>query len=44
MLSHPRLAYAELWDKINGKRAPWEKNPWVWVVDFRVVNAATRAA
>jgi len=23
-----------LWDKINGKRAPWESNPWVWVIEF----------
>jgi len=27
--------FAELWDKINGKRAPWESNPWVWVVEFK---------
>lgn len=24
-----------LWDSINGKRAPWASNPWVWVVEFR---------
>lgn len=23
------------WDAINGKRAPWSTNPWVWVVTFR---------
>jgi hypothetical protein len=28
--------YAELWDRINGKRAPWKSNPWVWVVSFTV--------
>lgn len=22
------------WDSINGKRAPWASNPWVWVVTF----------
>lgn len=27
--------FAVLWDAINGKRAPWESNPWVWVVEFR---------
>lgn len=27
--------YAELWDKINGKRHPWKSNPWVWVVTFQ---------
>lgn len=28
-------AFAELWDSINGKRAPWVDNPWVWVVSFK---------
>lgn len=32
----PRLAYSDLWDAINGKRAPWTSNPWVWVVKFSV--------
>lgn len=30
-----RQAFWELWDSINGERAPWESNPWVWVVSFR---------
>jgi hypothetical protein len=30
-----RLAYLRLWDSINGKRAPWASNPWVWVIAFR---------
>lgn len=34
-----REQFAALWDRINGKRAPWEKNPWVWVVGFRVASA-----
>lgn len=25
------------WDAINGKRAPWASNPWVWAVTFRRV-------
>jgi hypothetical protein len=33
-------AFARLWDSINGKRAPWSSNPWVWVVEFRRVEAA----
>jgi hypothetical protein len=30
----PRQWFAELWDSINGKGA-WEKNPWVWRIEFR---------
>lgn len=30
-----RADYAELWDAINAKRAPWKSNPWVWMVEFR---------
>jgi len=29
--------FAALWDSINGKRANWASNPWVWVVSFRRV-------
>lgn len=31
--------FAHLWDSINGKRAPWSSNPFVWVVSFRRVEA-----
>ena len=35
-------AYEDLWDAINGKRAPWASDPWVWVVEFtRVTEGAT---
>lgn len=33
-----RAAYAHLWDRINGGRAPWRSNPWVWVLSFRRVR------
>lgn len=26
------------WDAINGKRAPWESNPWVWAITFAVIG------
>jgi hypothetical protein len=29
-----------LQDKLNGKRASWESNPWVWVVSFEVADKA----
>ena len=28
--------YRSLWDSINDKKYPWESNPWVWVVEFKV--------
>ena len=31
-------AYCRLWDRINAKRAPWESNPWVWVLEFKRVS------
>lgn len=31
--------FARLWDSINSKRGyPWESNPWVWVLTFKVVQ------
>lgn len=39
-----RCEYACLWDEINGKRASWESNPWVWVVGFERVEALGRTA
>lgn len=33
----PVAAFSREWDKNNGKRAPWEENPWVWVVSFTKV-------
>ena len=30
-----RASFACLWDEINGDRALWKSNPWVWVVEFK---------
>lgn len=36
-----KFGFKFLWDQINGKRASWESNPWVWVVDFKRMNNGT---
>jgi hypothetical protein len=37
-LNH-RNYFATLWDDINYKRGfGWDKNPWVWVVEFKVIK------
>lgn len=35
--STPREAFAALIDKVNGK-GTWNKNPYVWVYDFKLVE------
>lgn len=33
-----RLAFRSAWDQLNAKRGhPWERNPWVWAVEFKKV-------
>jgi hypothetical protein len=31
--------FAEKWDTINGKRAPWSSNPWVWLIEFKKIKS-----
>ena len=33
-----RHQFAALWEQINGDRASWASNPWVWVVTFHRVH------
>lgn len=33
-----RDGFKVLWDEINGDKHPWDKNPWVWVIDFKRVK------
>lgn len=37
-VSTAKESYQTLWDKLNKKRAPWDSNPWVWVVSFEVCD------
>ncbi len=30
-----RANFKLVWDSINGKKHPWESNPWVWALTFR---------
>lgn len=34
-----REVFQILWDSLNAKRAPWDSDPWVWVVSFKRVEA-----
>lgn len=34
-----RQTFALLWDSINGSRATWASNPWVWCLSFHRVEA-----
>jgi hypothetical protein len=31
-------AFRYCWDHLNADRAPWDSNPWVWVISFRRVT------
>jgi hypothetical protein len=33
-----RYWFRHLWDSINGNRHPWESNPWVWAIEFKVLE------
>lgn len=37
-ISGPVAEYSVLWEQINGPDS-WDANPWVWVVEFKVVKA-----
>jgi len=30
--------FKNYWNSINGKKYPWESNPWVWVIEFKVIS------
>jgi hypothetical protein len=37
--TNPIRSFKSLWESINKKRGlGWDKNPWVWVIEFEVIN------
>jgi len=36
--SKHRVAFASLWDSINGKRYPYKSNPMVWVIEYERIE------
>ena len=39
--SEGKRLFAEMWDKINGKKHPWESNPFCWVIEFKRIEGKT---
>lgn len=40
-ISYEVRLFTKLWNDINAKKGnPWSSNPWVWVVEFKVVEVA----
>lgn len=37
-----RRTFRQLWDSINAKKAPWDSNPWVWVIEFKQENTCSK--
>lgn len=33
-----RASFRTLWNSINGKRHPWDSNPWVYTISFRKID------
>ncbi len=34
--------YRATWDAINGKKHPWESNPWIWALTFRMIKSCPK--
>lgn len=42
LLHDARESYSRAWDAINGKRAPWTSNPWIWAIKFRLLTEVSK--
>ena len=41
MMPNPKADFRNYWDSLNTKKGyPWSSNPWVWVVEFKVIEVA----
>lgn len=38
MYFEQRVWFEELWDSINANKYPWDSNPWVWVISYKIVQ------
>jgi len=40
-ITTPKKWYGIYWNRLNAKRGwPWESNPWIWVIEFGVLEPA----
>ena len=39
--NNPIDSFRTLWESVNGADS-WDKNPWVWVIDFKVAKVGGR--
>jgi len=33
----PLTGFRRIWEALNGKKSPWERNDWVWVYEFKPI-------
>ena len=37
MIGSPIECFANYWDTLKGKKYPWDSNPWVWPIEYKVI-------
>ena len=41
MMPNPKADFRNYWDSLNAKKGyPWSSNPWVWAIEFKVIEVA----